>query len=340
MRVKQGPFIDACYGRNENSIPLWIMRQAGRYLPEYRAVRKEASFLKLCRTPALITEVVDQPIRRFSLDAAILFSDILTILEPMGAPVTFPEGGPKLENPIDTPEAVKGLTSFDVKKELPFVFEGIKQIKERLPNLPLIGFAGSPFTIACYLIQGQGSKNFDKAKKFIHQYPDAAKELIDLITDITGHYLKAQVEAGADVVQLFDSWGGILSADDYALWSAGPTSRIFDFVKEEKVPRILFVNNVAPYYRLINEIDCEVIGIDYRVDLSEAEKMLPGKSLQGNLDPSLLFGTPELVAKKVTQIIDSVSDKSKLIFNLGHGIQPLTPIESVEALVKAVHEYR
>ena len=187
MGIAESPFIKACYGRNTGRIPVWIMRQAGRYLPEYRAVREKVSFLELCKSPELITEVVRQPVERFGLDAAILFSDILILLEPMGIELSFPDGGPRLANPISTPDDVKRLKDYDVAAALPFVAEGIKQIKKRLPNTPLIGFAGSPFTLACYLIQGKGSKDFDQAKRFLHQYPHAAEELITYISDITAN---------------------------------------------------------------------------------------------------------------------------------------------------------
>lgn len=316
------------------------MRQAGRYLPEYRAVRERVSFLELCRSPELIAEVVKQPIDRFGLDAAILFSDILTILEPMGAPVEFPEGGPKLKQPIDSPEAVKRLHEFDIEKEMSFVAEGIAQIKRLLPETPLIGFAGSPFTVACYLIEGQGSKAFDKAKRFVHSYPEAATDLFELLTAITTKYLKMQIEAGADAVQLFESWGGTLSQDDFVRLSARPANEIFSALKEKNVPRTLFVNNLAPYIDTVSEIDCDVVGVDYRIDLAEAQRKLPGKSVQGNLDPSLLFGPINSVKDKTQRILQSVDEPNRLIFNLGHGIQPKTPIEAVEAVVKTVHDFR
>ncbi|MDF1544980.1 MAG: uroporphyrinogen decarboxylase [bacterium] len=340
MGIEQSSFIKACRGKNEGRIPVWVMRQAGRYLPEYRAVREKVSFLELCRTPELIAEVVRQPIDRFGLDAGILFSDILTILEPMGAPVSFPEGGPRLENPIDSPEAVKWLHDFDIEKELAFVPEGIRKIKEILPDLPLIGFAGSPFTVSCYLIEGKGSKAFDKAKRFIHAYPKTAAELFELVSSVTERYLRMQIEAGADAVQLFESWGGTLSRDDFLRWSVQPTNRIFTALNESKVPRILFVNNLAPYTDLVSGVNCEVVGVDYRMDLADAQRKLPGKSVQGNLDPAVLFGPLELVAAKTQMILESIDDPNRLIFNLGHGIQPGAPVEAVEMLVKTVHEFR
>ena len=340
MVMKNTPFIKACYGKNDGSIPIWIMRQAGRYLPEYLAVREKVSFLELCHTPELILEVVKQPIDRFNLDAAILFSDILTILEPMGVKVHFPEGGPTIEAPISHPDDVDKLTGFDMAKDMAFVAEGIKKIKETIPALPLIGFAGSPFTLACYLIEGKGSRSFDKAKKFIHQYPEAARKLLNHIAEITARYLEFQIDAGADTVQLFDSWGGILSRDDYRLCTIEPANKIFGHLKNKNVPRILFVNNLAPYVDMVNNVDCEVVGVDYRMDLKMAADALPSKAVQGNLDPSVLFGKPEHVREKTKMILDRFTDHHRLIFNLGHGIQPKTPIESVEAMIETVRNYR
>lgn len=340
MAIARSSFIKACYGRNDGPLPVWIMRQAGRYLPEYRAIREKVSFLELCRSPELIAEVVKQPIDRFDLDAAILFSDILTILEPMGMKVGFPEGGPEIEAPISTPEDIDRLRDFDIAEEMPYIIEGIRKIKEVLPEKPLIGFAGSPFTVACYLIQGKGSKNFDTAKQFIHSYPDAAARLIDFLSHVTARYLEMQIDAGADAVQLFESWGGILSRDDFRGMSIDASNKIFGALSGKNVPRILFVNNIAPYLDMINDVDCEAVGIDYRADLAAAARALPGKAVQGNLDPSVLFGSVEHVRKKTEALLDGFEDHSRLIFNLGHGIMVGTPIESVRAMVDTVHNYR
>ncbi len=340
MVITDSAFIRACYGRNKGRLPIWIMRQAGRYLAEYRAVREKVSFAELCHSPELIAEVVRQPVAKFDLDAAILFSDILTMLEPMGMTVEFPDGGPRIESPIAGPDDVRRLHGFDVEKELSFVLEGIRRIKRLLPESPLIGFVGSPFTLACYLIEGKGSKTFDTAKKFLHQHPAASERLFDLLAETMGRYLQAQIEAGVDAVQVFDSWGGILSRDDYLDWSARPINRIFGALKLSGVPRILFVNNLAPYLDIVRDIDCEVVGVDYRMDIANAVAALPGKSVQGNLDPTVLFGTPEHVVERTSRILDSVEDLGRLIFNLGHGILPGTPEENVTALVETVHRYR
>jgi uroporphyrinogen decarboxylase len=316
------------------------MRQAGRYLAEYRAIREKVSFLELCRDPELIAEVVRQPVHKFGLDAAILFSDILIILEPLGATVTFEDGGPELSAPIVSPNDVKRLHDFDVKEHLNYVYDGIREIKKILPDTPLLGFAGSPFTIACYLIEGKGSKNFDSVKEFIHRHPAASERIFELVTDITARYLDAQIEAGCDAIQLFDSWGGILSRDDYREWSLRWTRAIFERIEHRSVPRILFVNNLAPYIDLVRDLNCEVIGVDYRMDLRVAADALPGKSIQGNLDPAVLFGSHDEVAAATRKLLDSLDNHDRLIFNLGHGIRPATPVESVEALVETVHSYR
>ena len=340
MGLSKSTFLDACRGRNKGRIPLWVMRQAGRYLPEYLEVRSKVTFNELCRSPELIAEVVRQPIHRFGFDAAILFSDILTMLDPMGIKFEFPDGGPRIEKPMEIPEDVDQLGELNPEKDMSYVMEGIKKIKEILPETPLIGFVGSPFTLACYLIEGKGSKNFDKAKKFLHQYPEAGQKLLNKLADAEGEYLKAQIAAGADTVQIFQSWDGILSRDDYQRFSFDPVSRILASLKSTNVPRIVFVNNLAPYVDLVAGLDCEVIGVDYRTDLAASMEALPGKSVQGNLDPSVLFGSVDHVKERTLKILDSITDHDRLIFNLGHGIQPKTPIESVATVVETVHNYR
>jgi uroporphyrinogen decarboxylase len=262
------------------------------------------------------------------------------MLDPMGVKFEFPEGGPRIEKPFERPEDVDQLTDLDAEKDMPYVLDGIRCIKKILPETPLIGFVGSPFTLACYLIEGKGSKNFDKAKKFLHQFPEAGEKLLYKLADAEIGYLKAQIKAGADCIQLFDSWGGILSRDDYRRFAAGPLGKILDGLKDTGVPRILFVNNLAPYIDIVAELDCEVVGVDYRTDLAASMAALPGKTVQGNLDPSVLFGSVDGVKKQTLKILDSIEDHDRLIFNLGHGIQPKTPLESVQALVDTVRNYR
>jgi len=333
-------FIKACYGRNDGRIPVWIMRQAGRYLPEYREVRDKVSFVDLCRSPELIAKVVRQPVERFGLDAAILFSDILTMLTPMGIEFEFPEGGPQTSNPIRQPDDLKRLRDVDPENDLNFVLEAIRKIKKELPDTPLIGFTGSPFTLACYMIEGMGSKNFDSVRRFMHRHPGPTERLFGMLTENIARYLKAQLEAGADAVQVFGSWDGILSREDFRRWSAGPVGEIFRLIGSSGGPRILFVNNVAPYVDMVRDIECEVVGVDYRADLAKVAAVVEGKAMQGNLDPSVLFGDVATVVERTKRILDSIEDHRRLIFNLGHGIQPETPVESVSALVETVHNYR
>ena len=338
--MSESHFIRACRGRNSGRIPMWMMRQAGRYLPEYRTVRDKVSFSELCRTPELILEVVRQPLVRFDFDAAILFSDILTILEPMGVTFDFAEGGPRLDNPFDSPDDIARLQDCDVEKDLPFVYDAIRLIKREIPEKPLIGFIGSPITLACYLIEGGGSKTFNKAKRFIHEHPKAAERLFERLADTSARYLAAQAEAGCDAVQVFDSWGGILSGPDYQRWSIPYLNRIFASLKGSSIPRILFVNNLAPYAHLMRDIDCEVIGVDFRMDLASAFEQIPDKAIQGNLNPSALYGSPAEVAAETRRVLDAVAAPERFIFNLGHGIQPETPIDAVEAMVETVRSHK
>ena len=340
MGINPSTFLDACYGRNNSRLPVWIMRQAGRYLPEYREVRSRVSFQELCHTPEIIAEVVRQPVEKFGLDAAILFSDILTMLEPMGAEVSFPDGGPKISNPIQNIDDVKSLRRINPEKELSFVLDGIRAIKNKLPNTPLIGFCGSPFTLACYLIEGGGSKDFAKPRRFLHEQPEAAETLIDLLTEGLSRYLRNQINAGAEAVQIFGSWSGVLSPDMFARFVADPVTRIFENIKDTNVPRILFVNNIAPYLDQVRNIPCEVIGVAYRLPLRKAMDSLPNHAIQGNLDPAMLFASTGNVRQATVRMLESVKDHNRLIVNLGHGIQPETPLEAVEAFVETVHNYR
>lgn len=338
-KIEQSSFLAACRAGNSGKLPLWVMRQAGRYLPEYQAVREKVSFMELCRSPKLMAEVTEQPVRRFGFDAAIMFSDILPILEGFGLELSFPGGGPKLVPQLGDPREVEKLTEYDVAGKLAFVYDGVREIKKRMPDIPLIGFAGSPWTLACYAIEGGSSPNFNSARKFIHRYPGAARKLLEMITEATSIYLAGQIKAGVDAIQIFDSCAGVLAHDDYRNWSLKYTARIFDSLTNTGVPRILFVNNLAPYVGLIRDVDCEVVGVDYRMKLSEAEASLPGKALQGNFDPTALFAPPETVAARVTTMLESIKDHSRLIVNLGHGILPQTPLESVSALVETVHSF-
>ena len=334
-------FIKAAYGLPHDRIPIWIMRQAGRYLPEYRAVREKVSFIELCRSPKLIAEVTKQPIDIFGFDAAILFSDILLPLEPLGIKVSYDNGGPALTPPVRTPDDVAKLKSYEPADEMGYVLAGIREIKKRLEDVvPLIGFCGSPFTLASYLVEGGGSMRFTEIKKFIYNHPQAAHRLLGQLAEEAGKYLKDQIKAGVDAVQLFDSWGGILPLDAYKEFSLRYIKIAFDICKTEGVPRILYLNNSAPYLKQLSELDCEVIGIDWRTDLTDAMEILSGKTIQGNLDPQLLFGPGELVYKKTMELLQSVDGKDNFIFNLGHGIQPEALVDNVRLVVDTVHSFK
>lgn len=333
-------FIKAALGQPHDKVPVWIMRQAGRYLPEFRAVREKASFWEICRSADLMADVTMQPINIFGFDAAILFSDILLPLEPMGVKVSYENGGPTVRPPVRTPDDVKGLKSFDPSSEMAYVLAGIKEIKTRLDGrVPLIGFCGSPFTLACYLVEGASTWHFHEIKKFICTFPNDALSMLGHLAELTGKYLNAQIKAGADAVQLFDSWGGILSPDYYRKFSLPFIKTVFDMCKTEGVPRILYLNNSAPYLEILAELDCEVIGVDWRTDLKRARTLLDGKALQGNFDPQMLFGPAELVCKETSRILEEMADTNGFIFNLGHGILPQTPVENVRLLVNTVHAF-
>jgi uroporphyrinogen decarboxylase len=318
-----------------------MMRQAGRFLPEYRAVREKASFLDLCYDSELATEVTLQPVRRFDFDAAIIFSDILVPLIPMGADFGFKGGPPKLDEPFDTPESLARLKRVDSEKDIPWILESLARVREELdPSKALLGFAGAPFTLFCYLVEGQGSKLFDKAKKLMWTQPKLAHEILGLLADQIGEYFCAQVKAGADAVQLFDTWGGLLHPDDFAEFALPYAKRIFDRVRETGAPTIYYVNGNPAALPLQVESGCDVVGVDWRVDLGEAAKLVPEtQGIQGNLDPVLLLTDPETVAARTQRMLDSVAGRRGYICNLGHGVTPPTPLENVQAFVDTVKNF-
>jgi uroporphyrinogen decarboxylase len=334
-------FIAAAFGQPHDTVPIWIMRQAGRYLPQYREIRSRVSFLDLCHKPELMTEVTLQPIDIFGFDAAILFSDILIPLAPLGISVTFPNGPPKLEPPLREPADVDRLSSYDIADKLSFVLEGIRRIRGALSDrVPLIGFCGSPFTLMCYLVEGGGSKDFTETKKFIYTYPDAASRLLSLLADLVGNYLKLQINSGVQALQLFDTWGGILSPSDYGRFSLPYVRRVFELCHAEGIPRTLYLGNTACFLHLLADLNCEVISVDWRTELTLASRLLPTKAIQGNLDPNILFAPTATVIAAARTILETVRDRDGFIFNLGHGILPQTPIDNVRALVETVHFFR
>lgn len=331
-------FLKACRGEKTAYTPVWIMRQAGRYLPQYRKIREKVDFLTLCKTPELAAEVTIQPLDILKVDAAILFSDILIPLEPMGIKLEFSESkGPIIHNPVRTESDVGKLRSITPEAELPFVAEAIKILTKNI-KVPLIGFAGAPFTIATYMIEGGSSKNFLQAKKMIYQSPECFLRLMELITDNTIKYLISQIKAGVQAVQIFDSWAGALSPYDFSKYALPYVQRIISALNHN-VPVIYFAFNSSSMLELVKTSGAEVIGLDWRIEVSDAVDRLGGDaSIQGNLDPCLLFGTDEIIKERTMRILKGAKMAKGHIFNLGHGILPETPVDKAVSMVEAVHD--
>ena len=330
-------FLRACRGESTPRAPIWVMRQAGRYLPEYRAVRQKVSFLELCKTPELAAEVTLQPIRRFGFDAAILFSDLLIPLEAMGLAVEFTEKGPSLPEPVRAPADLARVTTFDPEARTGFVTETIRLVRKELPvDKPLIGFAGAPFTVATYAIEGKTGKSFGETKKFFYQHPVEARRLQATIGEATRAYLLAQVAAGAQAIQIFDSWVGVVSPDDWADFVLEPTRALVAAVRAAGVPVIYFPNGATTILDRVAAVGADVVGIDWRLPIDEARARLGGsQAVQGNLDPSVLLGPASEIERRAADVVRR-GGKRGHVFNLGHGITPDVPVEAVEALVAAV----
>jgi uroporphyrinogen decarboxylase len=317
------------------------MRQAGRYMAEYRALRERYSLLDICRTPDLATEVTLQPVRRIDVDAAILFSDLLIPLEPMGIPFDFIKGeGPAIERPLRSEADLDRVRRFEPRESLAYVLDAIAQIKEALAGrVPLIGFAGAPFTLASYAIEGGHSTSFAHTKSLMYGSPAAWHRFCTLLSEVVGDYLVAQIEAGVDVVQVFDSWVGALNARDYREFILPHSRRIFERVAPLGVPMIHFGVGTGAILREIREAGGTVIGADWRTPLDEAwEKIGPDRGVQGNLDPTLLLGPLERLFAAADDVLDRAGGRPGHIFNLGHGILPSTPVEHVQALARYVHQ--
>lgn len=326
--------------------PVWIMRQAGRYLPEYRAVREQAGdFMSLCGNPELACEVTLQPLRRYKLDAAILFSDILTIPDAMGLGLHFVTGeGPKFKNPVQTAQAIKDLQRPDVEKKLGYVFEAVRTIRRELNgSVPLIGFAGSPWTVATYMVEGQSSREFATIKGLAAEDPDAMALLLDIVAQTTADYLNAQVEAGAQAIMIFDTWGGALEPDDYRRFSLASMQKIVDELTREKdgrqIPVILFTKGAGPLLADMVSTGCDALGVDWTTDLATARKYVDDKvALQGNLNPATLRESPETIRQGVAEVLASYGHGPGHVFNLGHGITPDIDPDHLGALIDAVHD--
>ena len=320
--------------------PLWLMRQAGRYLPEYNDTRRRAgSFLGLAKTPALATEVTLQPLERFPLDAAILFSDILTVPDAMGLGLHFVEGeGPRFERPLREERDILALAAPDIA-QLRYVMDAVREIRRALDGrVPLIGFSGSPFTLACYMIEGSGSDDWRTVKALRHARPELLHRLLEVNARAVSDYLNAQIEAGAQVVMLFDTWGGTLAHDDYEPFSLAYSRRVMQDVKN--APRILFTKGGNPWLAAMIASGADAIGLDWTSDPREARKLAANRvALQGNLDPAALFASEDAVRAAARKVLDSFGAAPGHIFNLGHGILPGTPVQSVAALADEVRTY-
>ncbi len=338
--IKNDLFLRALKGEEVKRPPVWMMRQAGRYLPEFMAIREKYDFFTRCRTPELASEITVQPIRRYGMDAAILFSDILVIPQAMNIEVQMkPNFGPYLPNPVRDQRGVDNVIIPDVHEELDYVMQAIKATKELLNDeIPLIGFAGSPWTILCYVVQGQGSKTFDKAKEFCFTQPLAAHQLLQKITDTTIAYLKAKVASGVNAVQIFDSWGGMLSPVDYQEFSWKYINQIIEALKDD-APVISFAKGCWYALEEMSNSNASALGIDWTVTPQFARKATNNNiTLQGNFDPVRLLSPPSVIKDMVKKMIDDFG-KDRYIVNLGHGILPHVPLENAKVFIDAVKEY-
>jgi len=339
-------FLRALMREPVSRTPVWIMRQAGRYLPEYREVRGQAGdFMSLCKNPELACEVTLQPLRRYKLDAAILFSDILTVPDAMGLGLHFVTGeGPKFTNPVRTAGAIRDLRVPDVEKELGYVFDAVRTIRRELNGeVPLIGFAGSPFTVGTYMVEGSSSREFPNIKALAKDAPDVLDHLMDIVAETTIEYLNAQIEAGAQAVQIFDTWGAALEGDDFRRFSMASMQKIIDGLTREKdgrqIPIILFTKGAGPLLTDLAETGCDALGVDWTTDLATAREYVSDKvALQGNLDPATLRESPEVIRQGVADTLASYGKGPGHVFNLGHGITPDIDPDNLGTLVDAVHE--
>ena len=338
--VKTPLLLRALNGENLTAPPVWLMRQAGRYLPEYRALKEKHSFLEMCKSPELAAEVTMQPLRRFALDAAILFADIMLPLECLGLKVDF-SPGPQLDRQIRSPLDISELNLHPVEQILSYVFSSVSLIRSRLEPAAerirpaFLGFAGAPWTLACYLIDQRSFKNFHGTHVFAAEHPAALEQLLDKLARMTIDYLYGQIEAGVDAVQLFDTWAGSLSQESYRRFALPSVRRITEAVKRKQRPVILYVNGCSHLLPALREAGADAISIDWRTGLREAEQILgSGISLQGNLDPACLFAPPEQVRAAAGRAVCSLERRTGYIANLGHGILPETPVEGVAAFIE------
>ena len=344
--LKNDRFLRALLREPVDVTPVWMMRQAGRYLPEYRATRARAgSFLDLCKSPELACEVTLQPLERFPLDAAILFSDILTVPDAMGLGLYFEEGeGPRFERPVRGEADVKALGVPDPETDLGYVMDAVRVIRRELDGrVPLIGFSGSPWTLATYMIEGGSTKNFARSKGMMFDRPDLMHALLDRVADAVTAYLNAQVAAGAQALMIFDTWGGVLTPRDYREFSLDYMARIAAGLTREsggrRVPLIMFTKGAGPWLEFMADAGADALGVDWTMDLGDARRLTAGKvALQGNMDPCMLYASPARIRDEVGHILESYGRGPGHVFNLGHGIHPDIPPEHAAEFVAAVHE--
>ena len=345
-KLKNDVLLRALMREPVDRTPVWIMRQAGRYLPEYRELRAKAGdFMSLCQNPELACEVTIQPLRRFKLDAAILFSDILTIPEAMGLGLYFVTGeGPKFKRPVQDARAIKSLKVPNVEKKLSYVFETVRRVRKELNgDVPLIGFAGSPFTVGTYMVEGASSREFPTIKGLAAEAPEVLDHLMNTIAETTIEYLNAQIDAGAQAVQIFDTWGAALEPDDFRRFSMASMQKIIDGLTRtqdgRQVPVIVFTKGAGPLLKDLANTGCDALGVDWTTDLATARQFVSDKvALQGNLDPATLRESPDVIRQGVADTLASYGDGPGHVFNLGHGITPDIKPEHLGVLIDAVHE--
>ena len=346
-KLENDVFLRALMREPTDYTPLWLMRQAGRYLPEYNATRKKAgSFLALAKNPAYATEVTLQPLERYPLDAAILFSDILTIPDAMGLGLYFAEGeGPRFQKPLRDEASIRALAAPDPAGELRYVTDAVREIRKALKGrVPLIGFSGSPYTLACYMVEGGGSDDFRTFKSMLYSRPDLVHRLLEVNAQAVSSYLNAQIEAGAQAVMIFDTWGGNLTTAGYEEFSLAYSRKIIAALAKQRegrrVPCILFTKGGGQWLEAMVASGCDALGIDWSTDLASARARVGDRvALQGNLDPSVLFAPEERVRQEARRVLDAFGPGPGHVFNLGHGISQFTPPESVAALSNEVHTY-
>ncbi|HEY9870642.1 MAG TPA: uroporphyrinogen decarboxylase [Candidatus Obscuribacterales bacterium] len=338
--LTNSPFIKACRREPVEYTPVWLMRQAGRFMPEYREIRAKVGFLELCKNPDLAAQVTVMAVEKLAVDAAIIFADLLLPLEPMGVGLAYGAGdGPRIERPVRSPADVERLHDFAVADSLAFVLEAVRTARNALPpHIPLIGFAGAPFTLAAYLVEGGASRNYENTKAFMYRHPAAWSVLMSRLADISAAFLSAQAGAGAQAVQLFDSWVGCLSEEDYRTFALPYSQKAIAGVTAG-VPVIHFGTGTPHLLELMRQAGGNVIGLDWRVSLDTAwHKLGYDVAVQGNLDPAVLLSEPDEIRRRVGRILEQAGGRPGHIFNLGHGVLPGTPFESVKLLVETVHE--